>query len=191
VLVGQRTAASDEDANARREITLEPETVSMPVPSSFITSVYSAPSDADTLRSAPGGRIAAHAGESPASEAARTAEHSVVAAQRAAYVRADGVSLSYGLRPVLADVSLTVPPGSRVGLIGENGVGKSTLLRVLAGAEAADRGSVARPERTGFLWQEVRFAPHDTLHSLVEAALAEVRPSFSVTPATEGDSITL
>jgi macrolide transport system ATP-binding/permease protein len=91
------------------------------------------------------------------------------------HVRADGVSLAYGGRSVLTDVSLTVPPGSRVGLIGENGVGKSTLLRVLAGAEAPDRGSVARPARTGFLWQEVRFAPSATLNSLLEHALAEVR----------------
>ncbi|MGN6204976.1 ABC-F family ATP-binding cassette domain-containing protein [Humibacter sp.] len=102
-------------------------------------------------------------------------ESTTVAAAVADYVRADGVSLSYGVRTVLTDVSLTVPPGSRVGLIGENGVGKSTLLRVLAGAEAPDRGTVARPARTGFLWQEVRFAPHETLDSLVEHALAEVR----------------
>jgi macrolide transport system ATP-binding/permease protein len=146
----------------------------MPAPSSFITSADSASSGVDTLRSGPRRPTITHAGESQASEAARTAEPAA-AAQWAAYVRADGISLSYGVRSVLADVSLTVPPGSRVGLIGENGVGKSTLLRVLAGAEAADQGSVARPERTGFLWQEVRFAPHDTLHSLIEAALAEVR----------------
>ncbi|MGA0569015.1 ATP-binding cassette domain-containing protein [Rathayibacter sp. KR2-224] len=94
---------------------------------------------------------------------------------RADHVRADGVSLSYGPRVVLTDVSLTVPPGARVGLIGENGVGKSTLLRVLAGVEAPDRGSVARPSRTGFLWQEVRFSPDDSLESLIEDALADVR----------------
>ena len=99
----------------------------------------------------------------------------VVPARVADQVLADHVSLSYAARPVLADVSLTVPRGSRVALIGENGVGKSTLLRVLAGVEAADRGSVARPERTGFLWQEVRFEPRDTLRTLIESALAEVR----------------
>jgi macrolide transport system ATP-binding/permease protein len=90
-------------------------------------------------------------------------------------LRAEGVSVRYGERRVLSDVSLTVPPGARVGLIGENGAGKSTLLRVLAGAETPDSGVVARPRRVGFLWQEVRFRPDDTLATLIEDALAEVR----------------
>ncbi|MDN4614297.1 ABC-F family ATP-binding cassette domain-containing protein [Leifsonia sp. F6_8S_P_1B] len=90
-------------------------------------------------------------------------------------LRADGVSLSYGDRRVLTDVSLTVGPGTRLGLIGENGVGKSTLLRVLAGVETPDSGVVSRPQRLGFLWQEVRFAPEETLGALIEDALAEVR----------------
>lgn len=90
-------------------------------------------------------------------------------------LRADGVSVSYGERRVLTDVSLTVGPGARVGLIGENGAGKSTLLRVLAGAEMPDSGALTRPERTGFLWQEVRFEPGDTLAALIEHALTDVR----------------
>lgn len=90
-------------------------------------------------------------------------------------LRADGVSVRYGERRVLSDVSLTVPPGARIGLIGENGAGKSTLLRVLAGAETPDSGVIARPRRLGFLWQEVRFRPDDTLAALLEDALAEVR----------------
>lgn len=90
-------------------------------------------------------------------------------------LRADGVSLSYGDRRVLTDVSLTIAPGARVGLIGENGVGKSTLLRLLAGVESPDAGAVTRPARVGFLWQEVRFRPDQTLAALIEDALAEVR----------------
>ncbi|GAA1449613.1 ABC-F family ATP-binding cassette domain-containing protein [Leifsonia poae] len=98
-----------------------------------------------------------------------------IAASTAGYLKADGVSQSYGDRRVLTDVSLTVAPGSRLGLIGENGVGKSTLLRILAGAEAPDSGVLARPERTGILWQEVRFDPSETLSALIENALADVR----------------
>ncbi|MFF2050003.1 ABC-F family ATP-binding cassette domain-containing protein [Leifsonia sp. NPDC058194] len=90
-------------------------------------------------------------------------------------LRADGVSLSYGERRILTDVSLTVAPGSRLGLIGENGVGKSTLLRLLAGVESPDAGTIRRPARVGFLWQEVRFRPDDSLESLIEDALAGVR----------------
>ncbi|WP_313540905.1 ABC-F family ATP-binding cassette domain-containing protein [Leifsonia aquatica] len=90
-------------------------------------------------------------------------------------LRADGVSLSYGARRILSDVSLTVGPGSRLGLIGENGAGKSTLLRLLAGVEAPDGGTIHRPARVGFLWQEVRFRPEDTLESLIEDALLGMR----------------
>ncbi|GAB3584760.1 ABC-F family ATP-binding cassette domain-containing protein [Leifsonia lichenia] len=91
------------------------------------------------------------------------------------HLKADGVSQSYGDHRVLTDVSLTVAPGARLGLIGENGVGKSTLLRILGGAESPDGGTLARPARTGILWQEVRFAPEETLAALVESSLAEVR----------------
>ena len=60
----------------------------------------------------------------------------------AAHLRADGISLSYGARRVLTDVSLTVSAGERAGLIGENGSGKSTLLRILAGLQEPDVGTV-------------------------------------------------
>jgi len=73
------------------------------------------------------------------------------------------------------DVSLTVAPGQRLGLIGENGVGKSTLLRLIAGVEEADSGEIGRPARTGMLWQEVPFAGSATLNDVLEAALADVR----------------
>ncbi|HXH98208.1 MAG TPA: ATP-binding cassette domain-containing protein, partial [Gaiellaceae bacterium] len=57
---------------------------------------------------------------------------------------AAGVSKSYGAQVVLADVDVVVPPGARIGLVGPNGVGKSTLLRLLGGAEEPDRGAVRR-----------------------------------------------
>ena len=48
-------------------------------------------------------------------------------------LRASDVRVSFAGRPVLRGVDLAVDPGHRTGLVGENGVGKSTLLRVLAG----------------------------------------------------------
>ena len=45
---------------------------------------------------------------------------------------------------VLSDVTLVVPPGSRIGLVGPNGAGKSTLLRLLAGLEEPDSRSEER-----------------------------------------------
>jgi ATPase subunit of ABC transporter with duplicated ATPase domains len=63
--------------------------------------------------------------------------------------RLAGVTKSHGAQVVLEDASLEVGPSARIGLVGPNGVGKSTVLRLLAGEEAPDRGSVAiDPPRT-------------------------------------------
>jgi macrolide transport system ATP-binding/permease protein len=56
---------------------------------------------------------------------------------------------SYGVRRVLDGVTLTASPGQRLGLVGENGVGKSTLLRLLAGVERPDAGEIVRRPRRG------------------------------------------
>ena len=90
-------------------------------------------------------------------------------------LRADGVSLAFGGRPVLTDVSLAVDPGHRAGLVGENGVGKSTLLRVLAGTLEPDTGTAARPADLGVLDQEFPYPPNTLARSVIEDALAHVR----------------
>ncbi len=62
-----------------------------------------------------------------------------------------------GPQLVLHDVTLVVPPEARIGLVGPNGVGKSTLLRTLAGLEEPDRGTVRRTPpalAVGYLPQE-------------------------------------
>ncbi len=57
-----------------------------------------------------------------------------------------GVTASHGPRPVLHDVDLTLAPGRRIGVVGPNGVGKSTLLAVAAGIVVPDAGAaVGRP----------------------------------------------
>jgi ATPase subunit of ABC transporter with duplicated ATPase domains len=80
-----------------------------------------------------------------------------VSQHRSASLVAREVSKSFGPRVVLDAVSLSIPPGSRTGVIAPNGTGKSTLLRVLAGVDRADSGSVTRvpPSATvGLLPQE-------------------------------------
>ncbi|MES3517274.1 MAG: metal ABC transporter ATP-binding protein [Natronomonas sp.] len=55
---------------------------------------------------------------------------------------AENASFAYDERPVLQDISLSVPEGEFFGLIGPNGSGKTTLLKILLGLEAPDSGSV-------------------------------------------------
>jgi ATPase subunit of ABC transporter with duplicated ATPase domains len=55
-----------------------------------------------------------------------------------------GVSVGFGAQLVLAGVDLVVGPGDQVGIVAANGVGKSTLLRVMAGELVPESGVVAR-----------------------------------------------
>ena len=76
------------------------------------------------------------------------------------------LSKSHGTSVVLDDVSVVVGPRARIGVVGPNGVGKSTLLRILAGVEAPDAGKVVRrpAELTvGYLPQEHTALPGETL----------------------------
>jgi ATPase subunit of ABC transporter with duplicated ATPase domains len=67
---------------------------------------------------------------------------------------AKGVSVAYGALVVLHDVDLVVAPGDRIAVVGPNGVGKSTLLRVLAGELKPDEGRVSAAGTVGYLPQE-------------------------------------
>ena len=57
-------------------------------------------------------------------------------------INADNISKSYTEKPLLNGVSLSIHEGEKIGLIGVNGTGKSTLLRIIAGAEDPDSGDV-------------------------------------------------
>ncbi len=81
-------------------------------------------------------------------------------------VAAANITKHHGAAVVLRDVTLVVPPRARVGLVGPNGVGKSTLLRILAGLEEPDSGTVRRspPELSvGYLPQERDLGRVETL----------------------------
>src|SRR3954454_17286744 len=73
------------------------------------------------------------------------------------------ISKSFAAVQVLDRVSLVVAPGDRVGVVGPNGIGKSTLLRVLAGLEEPDRGRVVRAGAVGYLPQEPEARPGETV----------------------------
>ncbi|MEV5206157.1 ABC-F family ATP-binding cassette domain-containing protein [Micromonospora sp. NPDC053740] len=84
-----------------------------------------------------------------------------------------------GDRRVLDGLSLTAAPGHRIGLIGENGTGKTTLLRVLAGVDVPDSGTVTRPPDVGFLHQELPFHPSTTIAAVLDDALCEARADLA------------
>jgi ATP-binding cassette, subfamily F, member 3 len=65
------------------------------------------------------------------------------------------IKLSYGPRVILDDISFTVAPGEKAGLIGVNGAGKSSLLKIIGGYQDADRGNIKRAKTYGYLSQDV------------------------------------
>jgi ABC transport system ATP-binding/permease protein len=90
-------------------------------------------------------------------------------------VSLERVHKAYGVRPLLSDVSLGVGEGDRVGVVGRNGDGKTTLLRVLAGLEPADDGRVTRNRglRLGYLTQGDDLDPAATVREAVLEGRAE------------------
>lgn len=73
-----------------------------------------------------------------------------------ALLSANELTLSYGSERLLEGVTLSVAPGEKVGLVGRNGCGKTSLLKILSGASPADSGDLSsrRGLRTGYLPQE-------------------------------------
>jgi ATP-binding cassette subfamily F protein uup len=86
-------------------------------------------------------------------------------------VNLERVSKAYGIRPLLTEVSLGISAGERIGIVGRNGDGKTTLLEVMTGLEAPDSGRVSRARglQIGYLHQGD--ALEDT-HTVREAVLA-------------------
>ncbi len=86
---------------------------------------------------------------------------------------ARGVAKTIGPRVLFSDARLTLSPQARIGLLGLNGTGKSTLLRVLAGQEMPDAGVIERRIGThvAYLTQEPELAPEKTAEQIVAEGL--------------------
>jgi ATP-binding cassette subfamily F protein 3 len=87
------------------------------------------------------------------------------------------VARHFGAREVLKEVSFRIAHGDRVGLVGPNGTGKTSLLRIAAGFDAPDAGAVAyaRGTRVGFLRQELLEDATGTVIEHARGAAAHLR----------------
>lgn len=87
-----------------------------------------------------------------------------------------GVSKSYGARTVLENISGSINPDDKIGLVGRNGVGKTTLARLLAGREACDEGRIeVLPAKVKILYLEQYpvFGEKDSVYGVVMQAASE------------------
>ncbi|HET8912114.1 MAG TPA: ABC-F family ATP-binding cassette domain-containing protein [Ktedonobacteraceae bacterium] len=84
---------------------------------------------------------------------------------------------SYGVMPVLENISFVINQAERVGIVGSNGVGKTTLFRILTGSEQADSGTVtlAPSLRLGYLPQSAPDFYGRTIQDLISASLGNLR----------------
>ena len=89
-------------------------------------------------------------------------------------VSLENVSVSFGQRRVLSDVSLDLKPGKILTLLGPNGAGKSTLVRVVLGLVAPDEGVIKREKlRIGYVPQKLHL---DATLPLTVSRFLRLRP---------------
>lgn len=90
--------------------------------------------------------------------------------------RLTDVRKSYGGREILRGASFQVNPGERIGLVGRNGAGKTTIFRILTGAESIDSGEVVTINglRLGLLDQHVDLGTGENVHTSALSAFKEI-----------------
>jgi len=86
-----------------------------------------------------------------------------------------GLSKHYGQKHVLKDINLSFFPGAKIGIVGENGSGKSTVLKVMAGEEQEFEGHAALSKgyRAGVVHQEPALNPEATVRQELQSAFGE------------------
>jgi len=86
-----------------------------------------------------------------------------------------GLNKFYGTRQVLKDINLCFFPGAKIGIVGANGAGKSTVLRIMAGIDKEFRGQaeLTKGYKVGFVPQEPKLEEGKTVRQNIEAAFAD------------------
>ena len=115
-------------------------------------------------------------------------------------ITTQGLSKSYGADDIFSGLNLTIPPGARIALVGENGIGKTTLLNLLANLESPTEGKIQRsnqlkigylPQKSTLvsdktLWDEILTALEDLIR--LEKELAELEEQMSQ-PGADTDEL--
>ena len=105
-------------------------------------------------------------------------------------LRLDSVSLAFGSRPLLEQASLQVEPGERVCIVGRNGEGKSSLMRLVGGETLPDGGAVwTRPgARVAHLPQDIVSVAGETVREVVAGGLPAAASPTAARNAAATDS---
>ena len=87
----------------------------------------------------------------------------------------DGLTLSFGERDVLSNVSFSVQEGDRVGIVGENGAGKTSLLKLITGGyEGRGNVYISKDKTVGMLEQNAVTDGEGTVYSVLESAFSDL-----------------
>ena len=99
------------------------------------------------------------------------------------------VSKLYGDKWIFDDISCGIQEGEKIGIIGINGTGKTTLLRIIAGTEEPDQGQVVRQNgaKLAYLTQLHEFPEEETVLSYVVSGSASVKGNWGGTDAGDAD----
>ena len=91
-------------------------------------------------------------------------------------ISVEGLSVEFNATPLFTDVSYVINKKDRIALVGKNGAGKSTMLKILAGLQEPTRGTVAMPKdiTVGYLPQVMILSDHRTVIEETELAFAEI-----------------
>lgn len=113
----------------------------------------------------------------------------------------NNLSVEFSARPLFTDISFVINPTDRIALVGKNGAGKSTMLKILAGLQGATSGSVSKPGdvTVGYLPQQMKLADETTIieetrkafggRLSMEKELSELTHRLESIPAPEGEEL--
>ncbi|MDE6753130.1 MAG: ATP-binding cassette domain-containing protein, partial [Muribaculaceae bacterium] len=87
----------------------------------------------------------------------------------------NNLSIDFSAKPLFSDVSFVINPSDKIALVGKNGAGKSTMLKIISGLQSPSSGSVNIPSNIslGYLPQQMKLADETTLFEETKKAFSK------------------